>query len=367
MKKKIIISGGGTGGHIFPAISIANALKSIDNSIEILFVGAKGKIEMEKVPAAGYPIEGLPVSGLVRRLSFKNFSFLFRLLASINKSKRIIKKFAPDAVVGVGGYASGPLLYAATAKKIPALVQEQNSYAGLTNRLLAKRASKICVAYDKMERFFPKNKIIFTGNPVRKNLSIENQNREEALKFFQLDTNKKTILILGGSGGARTLNESILDNLELIKENKDIQFILQTGKYYYETVIERTQNLNLENLKVSAFISEMNFAYAAADIVISRAGAGTISELAIVGKPVIFVPSPNVAADHQNQNTLALVNDDAAILVKDVEARQTLVKEAIALVKDEEKQNKLIENIKKKAMPDADMVIAKEILKMIKV
>ncbi len=364
--KKIIISGGGTGGHIFPAISIANALKKIDKNIEILFVGAKSKMEMEKVPASGYNIIGLPISGFQRRITFKNITFFFKLLISILKSKRIINSFKPDVVVGVGGYASGPLLYVASKKGIPALIQEQNSYAGITNKLLAKRVDKICVAYQNMDKFFPKERIIFTGNPIRKDLlNIENK-KNEAFKYFELNENSKVILVIGGSLGARTINQCISHDLDRIIRS-GVQIIWQTGKSFFEK--EKFEllryNFKNKNIKIYDFISRMDYAYAVADVVISRAGAGTISELCLVKKPVILIPSPNVAEDHQTKNAMALVNENAAILINDNKASQLLVDEALNLIKDERKMQNLSKNISELAVINSDEIIANEILKMI--
>src|ERR1035437_1485874 len=340
---RVIISGGGTGGHIFPAIAIANALKEIDKNVEILFVGAEGRMEMEKVPAVGYKIEGLWISGLQRRLTVQNLMFPFKVISSIMRSKKIIRSFRPDAVVGTGGFASGPLLRVATGMKIPALIQEQNSFPGITNKLLGKRVNKICVAYEGMEQCFPKEKIIITGNPVRQDiLSLEGK-KEKAINFFGLDSNKRTLLVIGGSLGARTINESIMFSLELLAQN-NIQLIWQTGKGYIE-IAEKT--FTKERGWVGAFITKMDLAYAVADIVVSRAGAISLSELALVTKPCILVPSPNVAEDHQTKNATTLVKKDAAILVKDSEAREKLGKEIISLVNDIQIQNKLSKNISK--------------------
>ena len=367
MKKKIIISGGGTGGHIFPAISIANALKRIDNNIEILFVGAKSKMEMVRVPDAGYDIVGLPISGFQRRITLKNFTFFFKLLISILKSRRIINSFKPDVVVGVGGYASGPLLYVASKKGIPALIQEQNSYAGITNKLLAKRVNKICVAYQNMDKFFPKEKILFTGNPIRKDLlDIENK-RNEALKYFNLKGNSKVVLVIGGSLGARTINQSISKDLDKFFRS-GVQVIWQTGKSSFEKAKFELLRYNNKdnNIKLYDFISRMDYAYAVADIIISRAGAGTISELCLVKKPVILIPSPNVAEDHQTKNAIALVNKNAAILIKDNKAGEMLVDEALSLITDTDKMQNLSDNISKLAVTNSDEIIANEIFKMIK-
>jgi len=363
---KIIISGGGTGGHIFPAIAIANALKEIAPQTEILFVGAIGKIEMEKVPAAGYKIEGLPISGFHRKLTFKNLGVIIKLLKSLLKSRRIIKQFKPDAVVGVGGYASGPLLWAATSKNIPALIQEQNSYAGVTNKLLAKRAKKICVAYQDMNRFFSEEKIVFTGNPVRKELLNQTISKKEALDFFELNQEKPTILFLGGSGGAKTINQSIINHLEQL-HNSGIQIIWQTGKFYFEEAKRKADEINISsNIKIMDFITKMDFAYKAADLVVSRAGAGTISELCLVAKPCILVPSPNVAENHQYKNALALVNNQAAILIKDADANTELVNKALEIIYDHTKLAQLSDNINNMAIQDSDKKIAQEILNLVK-
>jgi UDP-N-acetylglucosamine--N-acetylmuramyl-(pentapeptide) pyrophosphoryl-undecaprenol N-acetylglucosamine transferase len=363
--KRIIISGGGTGGHIFPAIAIANALKAQEPSTEILFVGAEGKIEMQKVPAAGYEIKGLPIRGFLRKLSFENFKVLFGLLKSLRISKKIIKEFKPDAAVGVGGYASGAVVHVASKRGVPTLLQEQNSYAGVTNKLLAKRAKKICVAYDGMEKFFDKEKIIKTGNPIRKDLYNNNISKEQALSHFELNSEKKTILILGGSGGARTINQAVINKLNEIKAS-DIQLIWQTGKYYHEQSLEAVKDYDGNNIKVHAFINKMDMAFAAADIVISRAGAGTISELCLVKKPSILVPSPNVAEDHQTKNAMALVEKDAAIMIKDIEAKEKLIDKAIELANNSELMIKLSKNIAELAMPNSDELIANEVFKLIK-
>ena len=364
MKKlKVILSGGGTGGHIFPAVAIANELKKIVPDIEILFVGALGKMEMEKVPNAGYKIIGVPIAGLQRKFTLSNFKLPFLIIQSLLKTRKIIKDFQPDVVIGTGGYASGPLLRAATSKGIPVLIQEQNSYAGITNKLLSKKASKICVAYEGMEKFFPKDKIILTGNPVRQDLKEVRSKREEALSFFKLNPDKKTILVIGGSLGARTINESMGSGLEKLVE-KNIQLLWQTGKSYYSTAIEQTKNFENKNIYALDFISRMDLAYAAADIVISRAGASSVSELCNIGIPCILVPSPNVAEDHQTKNAMALVNKDAAILVKDNDARQILIKAATELILDKSKQVTLSNNISKMAFHDSANVIANEVLKL---
>ena len=357
---KIIISGGGTGGHTYPAISIAEAIKSINSEAEILFVGAKGKMEMERVPQAGYNIVGLPVAGFQRRLTFKNFTFFFKLAASMLKAQKIIRQFKPDVVVGVGGYASGPVLRVAAAKKIPIIIQEQNSFAGLTNRLLANKASKICVAYPNMERFFPKEKIILTGNPVRQALA-NNINLDEAYWEFGLEPNKKTILAVGGSLGAGSINKGIQAKIDLLKES-DFQMIWQTGKNYFDEINKLVDLQNLPNLKIMPFVQRMDLAYSIADVVVSRAGAGTISELALLGKASVLVPSPNVSEDHQTKNAMALVSQNAAILINDKETCEKLLPEAIELMKNENKIKELQKNILEFAKPNAAIEIAKHVL-----
>ncbi len=360
---KIIISGGGTGGHIFPAIAIANALKSISPNCEILFVGAEGRMEMEKVPAAGYKIVGLNISGIKRGSILKNFALPFKVLSSVRKAMKLITDFKPDAVVGVGGYASGPLLYAAKLKNIPYLIQEQNSYAGITNKLLGKGAAKICVAFDGMDEFFPADKILKTGNPVRKNIVDITGKHHAGAELLKLDPLKKTILVTGGSLGAGTLNKSIEKHLpEIIAQ--DVQVIWQTGKFYYNGIIERLTAAYHPNVCILEFLNKMDLAYAAADVIISRAGAGTIAELCLIEKPVILVPSPNVAEDHQTKNALALVKNDAAMMVNDRSAEDTLVAEALKLLKDGQRCETLSENIGKMALPDADTIIAEEVLKL---
>lgn len=374
---RIIISGGGTGGHIFPAVSIANAIKELSPDADILFVGAEGRMEMQRVPDAGYRIIGLPVAGFNRQHLLKNIPVLYKLFKSQLKARKIIKEFKPQVAVGVGGYASGPTLKAAAMMGIPTLIQEQNSYAGVTNKLLAKTAGKICVAYEGMENFFPAEKIILTGNPVRQQLWNGTIRREEAAQRFGLDPAKKTILVIGGSLGARTINETLLAWIETIRNNPDIQFIWQTGKIYIDHIRETLGNLTgkpvepglqatIPNLFVTDFIKEMDAAYTLADLVISRAGAGSISEFCLLRKPVILVPSPNVAEDHQTKNALALVNKDAAIIVKDSEAKDKLVPKAIETVRDDSKLTDLSEHIAKLALPDSAAIIAKEVLKLIK-
>ena len=373
---RIIISGGGTGGHIFPAISIANALKALCPGADILFVGAEGRMEMQRVPDAGYPIIGLPVAGFDRQHLWKNFSVLVKLLRSQWRARRIVKDFRPQVAVGVGGYASGPMLKVCALAGIPTLIQEQNSYAGVTNKLLAKQAARICVAYDGMERFFPAGKIILTGNPVRQNLLDSTVTREQAADHFGLDPRKKTVLILGGSLGARTLNRTMEAALRDIKGHPEVQFIWQTGRIYIDEVKaaitsftgDTMRNVRVEslpNLYVNDFIREMPMAYGLADLVVSRAGAGSISEFCLLGKPVILVPSPNVAEDHQTKNALALVQKDAALYVKDADAPAQLVSLALQTVTDDAKLQSLSEHIARLAMPDAAERIAKEVLKLI--
>ncbi len=374
---RIIISGGGTGGHIFPAISIANAIKALHPDADILFVGAEGRMEMQRVPDAGYRIIGLPIAGFDRKNMFRNIGVLFKIVRSQLKAYSIIKAFRPQVAVGVGGYASGPLLKTAAMMGIPTLIQEQNSYAGVTNKLLAKRAKKICVAYEGMERFFPASKIVLTGNPVRQNLLSDRPSRQDALKSFGLNPAKKTILLLGGSLGARTLNHTMLKALETIDSHSDIQFIWQTGKIYIDRVREALSAYtgedvhlpdiaSIPNLYVTDFIKSMDKAYAAADLVISRAGAGSISEFCLLGMPVILVPSPNVAEDHQTKNAMALVRKNAAICIKDSEAVDSLVRTAIATVKNDGQLAELSGNIAALAKPDAADVIARQVLDLIK-
>ena len=364
----MIISGGGTGGHIFPAVSIANAIKELRPEAEILFVGAEGRMEMQRVPDAGYRIIGLPIAGFDRKHLWKNFAVLVKIARSQWKARSIIKDFKPDIAVGVGGYASGPLLKTASMMGIPTLLQEQNSYAGVTNKLLAKKAKKICVAYEGMEKFFPADKIILTGNPVRQNLLANKYTKAEALQDFGFNTNKKTILILGGSLGARTINQTLMDAIETIQANPDIQFIWQTGKIYIDEVRNKVYgegNRKIENLFITDFIKSIDKAYASADLVISRAGAGSISEFCLLEKPVILVPSPNVAEDHQTKNALALSTKDAAIYVKDAEAHDKLIPMALETVRDNDKLASLKENIAKLALPDSAKIIANEVLKLI--
>lgn len=362
---KVIISGGGTGGHIYPAIAIADALKILEPNAEILFVGAKGKLEMEKVPKAGYPIEGLWISGFHRKLTMRNLLFPIKLLSSLFKAGKIIKKFKPDAVVGVGGYASGPILQMAASRKIPALIQEQNSYAGVTNRILAPKVQKICVAYPHMEKYFPKEKIVFTGNPVRKDISNLEDRYSEAISHYGLDQNKKTTLLFGGSLGAKMLNEAMAENTKLIADHPNIQWIWQMGSIYYEDFVQ-SETAMLPNVYPLAFLERMDLAYAASDLVVSRAGALTVSELCIVGKPAILVPSPNVAEDHQTKNAMALVQEDAAVLLKDSEVKENLIAQVTGLMKDEDKKLQLISNIGKLAKEDAARNIAEQIIELVK-
>lgn len=357
----ILLSGGGTGGHIYPAIAIANELKNRLPNAKFLFVGASDRMEMEKVPEAGYKIKGLNISGFQRNLSAKNLAFPFKLIQSLFRAKKIIKKFQPHVVIGTGGFASGPTLFMANKKNIPSVIQEQNSYPGITNKLLANKVKKICVAYDGLEKFFPKEKIIKTGNPVRQDLLEISDKRNEALQFFDLDKNKKTLVVLGGSLGARVINETIEKYIDNISAN-NVQVIWQSGKLYFE---EYKKYNKKEGVQVHAFIQKMDMLYAAADIIISRAGAGSISELCIVGKPVIFIPSPNVAEDHQTKNALAVIKYDAALMVKENELEnfQEILDD---LIKDEEKQNLLKNNIKKMALPNATIQIVDEIVKLIR-
>jgi UDP-N-acetylglucosamine--N-acetylmuramyl-(pentapeptide) pyrophosphoryl-undecaprenol N-acetylglucosamine transferase len=362
---RVIISGGGTGGHIFPAVSIANAIKALQPNAKILFVGALGRMEMQRVPAAGYEIKGLPIRGFFRPLwKPANIGVAIDYLKSKWLAKKILQEFKPDVAVGVGGYASSAALGAANSLGIPTLIQEQNSYAGLANKNLAKKAEKICVAYEGMERFFPAGKILMTGNPVRQNLLDTTISREEAVKRQGFDPAKKTILLVGGSLGARTINESVLQHLDLVTSSSDVQFIWQTGKYYSAEIAKRLEGKNIPNLKVTDFITDMGTAYKAADLVISRAGASSISEFCLIGKPVILVPSPNVAEDHQTKNALALSTKDAAIYVKDAEAPGMLLKLAIDTVKDDAKLQSLNENVLKLALPNSAEIIAKEVIKL---
>lgn len=365
MAHRVIISGGGTGGHIFPAIAIANALRRVEPAIEILFVGALGRMEMEKVPAAGYEIVGLDIQGINRKSLLKNIALPFKMMGSLVKARRVIQSFKAEIAVGVGGYASGPLLMMANSMGIPTLLQEQNSYAGITNKRLAKKAKKICVAYEGMDQFFPAEKLLLTGNPIRRS-SVQIAGRErEGLASFGLQDGKKTILITGGSLGAKTLNDCILAGLTRFAE-QDIQVIWQCGSYYYESLQNTLAGKMPEQVKLVPFLQRMDYAYAAADLIIARAGAGTISELCAVGKPTILVPSPNVAEDHQTMNAKALVAKKATVLVSDMSARVELVDTALKLLTDEARCFELGESIKAMARLDADEVIANEILMLIK-
>jgi UDP-N-acetylglucosamine--N-acetylmuramyl-(pentapeptide) pyrophosphoryl-undecaprenol N-acetylglucosamine transferase len=364
---RIIISGGGTGGHIFPAISIAGAIREVRPDADILFVGAEGRMEMQRVPAAGYRIVGLDIAGFDRKHLWKNFSVILKIIRSQWKARQIIRTFHPQVAVGVGGYASGPLLKTASMMGIPTLIQEQNSYAGVTNKLLAKKASTICVAYEGMERFFPAEKIRLTGNPVRQTLLGEERNREKALtQSFGLDPTKKTVLVLGGSLGARTINHTLLAAIDSIEKHPEVQFIWQTGKIYIEEVRRALSDSKPDNLYYTDFIADMASAYAAADLVVSRAGAGSISEFCLLGKPVILVPSPNVAEDHQTKNALALVQKEAALYVKDHEAMDTLIPLCFHTITNDELLMSLSRHIRMMGLPHAASDIAQEVLKLIK-
>jgi UDP-N-acetylglucosamine--N-acetylmuramyl-(pentapeptide) pyrophosphoryl-undecaprenol N-acetylglucosamine transferase len=360
---RIIISGGGTGGHIFPALAIANEFKSRHSNAEILFVGAKGRMEMTRVPEAGYKIIGLWISGLQRKLTLSNLAFPFKLISSYFKARDIVKEFRPHAVIGTGGYASGPLMLAATKSNIPSLIQEQNSYAGLTNKQLGEKVQCVCVAYEGMEKYFPAQKVKFTGNPVRKDIIQLESKRERALAHFAFHSNERTLLILGGSLGAMTINESILTNIDKLID-AHVQVIWQTGKLYYEGVKAQIQNKDMRRIRVVDFLNQMDLAYAASDVVVSRAGALAISELCIAKRPCILVPSPNVAEDHQTKNAMALVGADAAIMVRDVDAAISLVSESLKLIYDEVTCDRLKTNISKWAKPQATEEIVDEIEKL---
>ncbi|MBN1821476.1 MAG: undecaprenyldiphospho-muramoylpentapeptide beta-N-acetylglucosaminyltransferase [Prolixibacteraceae bacterium] len=364
-QKRIIISAGGTGGHIFPALAVAGEIKERFPDLEILFVGALGKMEMEKVPAAGFKIVGLPVMGFPRKPGLKWFKFLKMLMQSNKRAKQIIKEFKPDLAAGFGGFASGPVLRIAAKKGIPAIIQEQNSYAGITNKLLSKKVKKICVSYENMERFFPKEKLVFTGNPVRKNLTGKLPGKDISSEFFNLNKKDKVILIIGGSLGARSINNAVLNNLEKIRKS-DVKIIWQTGAIYYDEMVQKTKKNKPSNLFIHKFLQQMDMAYDVADIIISRAGAGTISELCLVGKPVILVPSPNVAEDHQTKNAKALESQNAAILINDKDIHDQLFDEAFVLIGNEERLKDLSENIKKLAKPDATKRIVEEMIGLIK-
>lgn len=350
--ERAIISGGGTGGHIFPAIAIADELKRRNPNVDILFVGAVGKMEMTKVPEAGYKIEGLEIVGLKRKLALSNFILPFKIIKSLLKARKIVKSFKPQVVVGVGGYASGPTLKAATMLKFPSIVQEQNSFPGKTNKILSKGVTKICVAYDGLERFFPADKIIHTGNPTRKDMVEVEGKSKEGFEFYGFDASKKTILIIGGSLGARTLNESVINHLDDLIE-KEVQVLWQCGKLYHAQLEEKLNGKDLKHVKMVQFIERMDLAYAIADVVISRAGAISVSELCLVRKPTILVPSPNVSEDHQTKNAMALVEKDAALMVKDIEAVESLIPRAIELLGDSNKQSELIKNIESLGKPNA--------------
>ena len=360
---RVILSGGGTGGHIFPALAIANEIKKRNPEANILFVGALGRMEMEKVPAAGYEIVGLPVMGFPRKPSLKMFSFFKMLMQSSSMAKTIIKDFNPEVAIGVGGFASGPLLRAAANKKIPSLIQEQNSYAGITNKLLSKKVDSICVAYDKMDRFFPADKLVFTGNPVRENL-IQNVNKNKAFEYFNLEEGDKVILIVGGSLGARSINNSVLNNIKAIAES-GVKIVWQTGAIYYDRIQEKLKETKPKNLQIHKFITRMDLAYAVSDLVISRAGAGTISELCLVGKASVLVPSPNVAEDHQTKNAMALVEKDAALMVRDSEIDDKLFPMAFKVVNHKKRCSELSEKIKELAKPNATKSIVDEVEKLL--
>ena len=362
--KRVILSGGGTGGHIFPALSIANEIRKRFPDAEILFVGALGRMEMEKIPAAGYKIVGLPVMGFPRKLTLKIFTFFMKLRQSVSIANKIVKEFKPEIAIGVGGYASGPLLWAAVKNKIPTLIQEQNSYAGITNKILGRKANTICVAYDKMERYFPSKKIVFTGNPVRENLLTSLQDKNEALQYFGLNGKERVVLIVGGSLGARSINNAVLKNFEIIAKS-GVQVIWQTGAIYFDKIQNETKNNKPGNLQIHQFLSRMDLAYSAADVVISRAGAGTISELCLVGKPAILVPSPNVSEDHQTKNATALVEKDAAVMLTDDEIDFQLFPVAFDMVQNIELCQLMATNIKTLAKPEATKTIVDEVEKLI--
>lgn len=363
MIKRAIISGGGTGGHIFPAIAIADEIKRRNPNAEILFVGADGKMEMEKVPAAGYEIKGLPIAGFQRKFAWSNFALPFKIIGSMIKARRIVKKFKPEVVVGVGGYASGPTLKAATMIGVPSMVQEQNSFPGKTNKILSKSVQKICVAYEGLERFFPKDKIVLTGNPTRRDMvSIEGK-EAEGYEFYGFDPSKKTVLIIGGSLGARTLNESVIANLEKLKTS-GVQVLWQCGKLYHDKLENELKDTDFGSIKMVQFITRMDLAYAIADAVISRAGAISISELCLIKKPTILVPSPNVSEDHQTKNAMALVEKDAAILVKDVEAKEKMIDEVLHLLNDDSRCETLKKNIALLGKPNATASIVDELEKL---
>jgi len=363
--RKIIISGGGTGGHIFPAIAIAREILVRDPEAELLFVGAEGRMEMEKVPQAGFKIIGLPVEGLQRKLTWKNIRVLLNFYRSLKLAGSIVKSFQPDAVVGVGGYASGPVVRAASKYRLPVLIQEQNSYAGITNRLLARNASRICVAYEGMEKYFPAEKIVLTGNPVRENIIPTASRKKEAMEYFGITGEKPVVLVIGGSLGAKTINESIFRNIGLI-ESSEVTVVWQTGSLYYRDIQQKIQEMPLKNLVYMDFINRMDLAFSVADIIVSRAGAGTISELCLVGKPVILVPSPNVAEDHQTKNAMALVNRNAAILVRDSDAFEALIPKAFELIKDSRQREILSQNCSHMSLKNAASKIVDELFAIMK-
>ena len=366
-KLKVILSGGGTGGHIYPAVSVAEALKrKLGDEVELLFVGAEGKMEMEKVPALGYRIEGLPVAGLQRRLALSNLMLPVKVMRSVARARRVIKGFGADVVVGFGGYASAPVLWSAQNMGIPTVIQEQNSYAGLTNKILSRRARRICVAYDDMERFFPSDRIVMTGNPLRGSFSPSDDKRAEALEYFGFTADKPVILVVGGSLGTRTLNNMMKKWVDNIVAEGKVQVIWQTGKFYQKEMDEYMAGRKSEGIWRGAFIERMDLAYAAADVVVARAGAGTVSELCLVGKATIFVPSPNVAEDHQTKNALALADRGAALMVPDAEAVDRVVPEALALLADKERMARLKENILSMGIADSAERVADEILKVVK-
>lgn len=362
---RVIISGGGTGGHIFPAIAIANEIKRRNSEVDILFVGALGKMEMDKVPEAGYDIVGLPIAGFQRKFTLSNFMLPFKIIKSIGIARKLIRKFDPELVIGVGGYASGPTLRVAISQKVPTLIQEQNSFPGKTNKILSKHVNTICTAYEGLEKFFPPNKIVLTGNPVRAEMLDLSDKKKEAYSFFQLDPNKKTILIIGGSLGAKTLNDSILKNLNSFVPDAGIQVLWQCGKFYYPSLKKHKIKANYPDVQLHKFIQRMDLAYAAADVIISRAGAISVSELCLVKKPCILVPSPNVAEDHQTKNAMALVQKDAAILVKDEEATEQLIATAVELSNDLDHQKKLSSAISKLGLPKATENIVEEAEKIV--
>ena len=363
--ERVIISGGGTGGHIFPAIAIADEIKRRNPQVDILFVGANGKMEMEKVPESGYKIIGLNIAGFQRRLTLSNFLLPFKIIGSLLNAYLLIKKFNPQVVIGVGGYASGPTLQAANFLKIPTLIQEQNSFPGKTNKILSKKVKTICTAYDGLERFFPGDKIVVTGNPVRSAMVDIEKKTKEAFEFYELDPSKKTILIIGGSLGARTLNESAKDHIKTLQDS-NVQLLWQCGKSYFQVLTAEFATTDLKGIKMVQFIARMDLAYALADVIISRAGAISVSELCLVKKPVILVPSPNVSEDHQTKNAMALVSKNAAVLVKDSEAREKLMPTAIQIINSSEEQKKLIEEITKLGKPMATISIVDEIEKIVR-